>query len=226
MKKNKKELITIALLLLAIIYCFGFSKSKYVGQGILSRLEIPLEFGEWQGSNTKQEWNKEWDIENQKYSFVHQIFDREYVNREGKNLFMLILDAGNFHNPKICSKSSGFRVKELNDFKFHVLNHMFLTHCLYIENDVEGFLIIYWICIDKNIVDWTEQKIKQLWFSLINKKRTGFMIRLDVPTQEDNIEDALKLAEDFIADLGRAIPSDQAAYIFGNEMICSDISLK
>ncbi|MFN3533003.1 MAG: exosortase C-terminal domain/associated protein EpsI [Candidatus Brocadia sp.] len=220
--KNKKGLITIALLLFPIIYCFGFPKAKYESLNILSQLRIPLEMNGWQGVDVEQEWN----IEDETYNFVSQALDREYVNVSGKNLFFLVLDAGNFHNPKVCSNSSGFSVRELNDIEFHISNHKFQAHSLYVEKDAEGFLIIYWICIDKNIVDWTRQKIKQLWFSLVNKKRASLMIRLDVPAKEDTIGDALKLAEDFIVDLGRAMPSDQASYIFGNAMTRSDLSLK
>lgn len=222
MNKKKKGLIPIALLLCAIIYCFGFPKAKYESLNILSQLKIPLEINGWQGRDVEQEWN----MEGEEYNFVSQALDREYVNADGKNLFLLALDAGNFHNPKVCSNSSGFKVIELNNLEFHVVNRTFQAHSLYTEKDADGFLIIYWICIDKNVVDWTEQKIKQLWFSLINKKRAGLMIRVDVPTKEDTIGDALKLAEDFIADLGWAISSDQASYIFGNPGTVADLSLK
>ena len=221
MNINKKGWITIALLLFAIIYCFGFPKAKkYEGLNILSELKIPLEINGWQGKDVEQEWN----IEDEAYSFISQAMDREYVNMDGKNLFLLVLDAGNFHNPKVCSNSSGFKVGELNDLEFHVLNRTFRAHSLYAEKDADGFLIIYWICIDKNIVDWTGQKIKQLWFSLINKKRAGLMIRLDIPTEEGNVEDALRLAKEFITDFGQAIPPDQASYIFGNPKIVSGLS--
>lgn len=223
MHKNKKELITVALLLFTIIYCFGFSRSKkYEGLNILSQVMIPLEVDEWQGMDVEQEWN----TEDEEYDFVSQSVYREYVARDGKSLFLLVLDADNFHNPKVCSNSSGFSVRELEDVEFHVPNHKFQAHSLYVEKDAEGFLLIYWMCIDKNIVDWTEQKMKQLWFSLINKKRAGLMIRLDVPTKEENIGDALKWAKDFIADLGQAMPSDQVSYILGSARAGSDVSLK
>jgi len=219
MDKNKKGWISITLLLFAIIYCFGFPKAKYESLNILSQLKIPLEIDEWQGREVEQEWN----IEDEKYNFISQAFECEYVNN-GKNLFLLILDADNFHNPKVCSNGSGFKVRELNDPELHVLNRTFQAHSLYIEKDTEGFLIIYWICIDKDIVDWTGQKIKQLWFSLINKKKAGLMIRLDIPTKEDHIEDALRLAKEFIEDLGQTISPDQAGYIFGNPKIVPGLS--
>src|SRR5574337_1009000 len=196
-KMDKKGWVVIALLLTAIICCFGFPRTKYVSMNVLSQLKIPFEFNDWQGRDVEQEWN----FEDEKYRFINQALDREYAKVDGKNLFLLVLDAGNFHNPKVCSHSAGFRIRELSDQEFHVLNRAFRAHCLYIEKNAEGFLIIYWICIDKDIVDWTSQKIKQLWFSLVNKKRAGLMIRLDIPTKEDNIDDATKMTKEFIANL-------------------------
>lgn len=213
MSINKKGWITIAILLFTSIYCFALPKAgKYEGLNVLSQLEIPLKFNGWQGKDVEQEWNRE----DEAYNFISQTLDREYVNRDGKNLFLLILDAGNFHNPKVCSNSAGYKVTELNDLEFHVLNRNFRAYSLYIENDADGFLMIYWMCIDKNIVDWTGQKMKQLWFSLMNKKSAGLMIRLSIPTKEDGMVSALQLAKEFFADFGSAIPPEQAGYIFGN----------
>ncbi|MBV6519478.1 MAG: EpsI family protein [Candidatus Brocadia sp.] len=214
MSINKKGWITIAILLFTSIYCFTFPKAKYESQNIISQLKIPLEFTGWLGTDT--EAAQDWNSDDEKYAFISQTLDREYINKDGDSLFLLILDAGNFHNPKVCSSSSGFKVTELNDSEFHVLNRDLRAYCLYVEKDAEGFLMIYWMCIDKNIVDWTGQKIKQLWFSLINKKRNGLMVRLSIPTREDSIASALQLANEFLADLGSAIPPEQTEYIFGN----------
>ena len=198
-------------MLFTIIFCFGFSgtKAKYESQDIISRLEIPYEIKDWQGKDIEQEWNLE-NVTN-----YNQIFEREYINKEGKNLFLLILDADDFHNPKVCSKGAGFKVKELNDTEFHVLNRTVKAHTLYVEKDTDGFLVTYWVSIDGNITDWTEQKVKQLWFSLMDKESTGLMIRVDVPCKEDGIDNALQIVQSFIADLGQAIPLEIADYIFG-----------
>ena len=211
---NKKVYVTNAVLLFTIIFCFVFSgtktiKTKYVSQDILSRLEIPYEIEGWQGKDIGQEWNLE-NVTN-----YHQIFEREYINKDGKNLFLMILDAGCFHHPKACARSGGFKVKELNGTEFHVLNRAVRAHTLYVEKDTDGFLVSYWVSIDRNITDWTEQKVKQLWFALTNKESTGLMIRLDVPCKEDGIENALQIAQSFVAVFGQAIPLEEADYIFG-----------
>ena len=96
-----------------------------------------------------------------------------------------------------------------------MLNRAVKAHTLYVEKDTDGFLVTYWVSIDGNITDWTEQKVKQLWFSLMDKESTGLMTRLDVPCTEDGIENALQIAQSFIADLGKAIPVEEADYLFG-----------
>ena len=163
------------------------------------------------GKDTEQEYN----LEEDKYNFISNVFDREYVNKDGKNLYWLILDAGNFHNPKVCSEGAGFKLRDLNNTNFSIFNRALTAHCLYVEKGTDSYLMIYWMCIDKNIVDWTGQKIKELWHSLINKKKTGLMIRLDVPCKEDGVESALILAKEFMSELHWTIPLEQLDYIFG-----------
>jgi len=211
--KHTKGWVMVAALLIAVIYCFTGTRAKYVSNDVLSQLEIPLELNGWQGKDTEQEYS----LEENKYNFISNVFDREYVNKDGKNLYWLILDAGNFHNPKVCSNGAGFTVKDLNNAHFPLFNRTLTAHCLYVEKDTDSYLLVYWMCIDKNIVDWTGQKIKELWHSLTNKKKAGLMIRFDIPCREDAIEDALNLAKEFMTDVHQTIPAHQLDYIFGKE---------
>jgi EpsI family protein len=201
----------IILLSSSIIYCFASPKAKYTSQINLTSIQVPYTITDWQGKDVAKELN----LEDERYNFVSEVLARVYANPYGESLLLLILDAGNFHHPKVCFGSSGFKIKELNDTEFHISNRILKAHTLYASKGNEGFIVVYWICIDKKIVDWTEQKIKQLWFSLFNKQKSGLMIRLDIPTREDRIEDSLKLARTFMADLTETIPPKQADYIFG-----------
>ncbi len=185
MHEHLKPYIALAWISFALVYCFLFPRTKYTSSEVFSRLEIPYTMNSWQGIDIRDEWN----LEDKKYNFISQILERRYVNAHDKNLFFSILNAGNFHNPKICSA----------------------------QKNTEGFLLIYWICIDKGIVDWTKQKIKELYFSLFNKNRVGFMIRLAIPSTEDTLEDALTLAQEFVRDLYRGLTPKDADYIFGSK---------
>ena len=212
--KFMKFWIIIVLLLLTIALSFGFPKAKYVGTDILSKLEIPYKMDGWQGRDIATELN----LQDERYNFVSQIIAREYVNMYGENLLLLILDAGNFHYPKVCFTASGFKVRELKDTEFYILNQKVNAHTVYTEKNNEKFLVIYWISINKNIAPhWMEQKLKQLYFSLFNKKRVGLMVRLDIPIKGNNIDDAISLSREFINNLSQTLPSEHADYIFGRK---------
>lgn len=208
---NTNAYITNAVLLFTIVFCFGFFPAKrYESHDIFSQLQIPHKIGSWQGSDTELDWN----LKDKEYKFISQILAREY-QKDDKELYLLVLNARDFHNPKTCSSGAGFKVRELDDFEFYRGNSVFKAHTLYVQKKSEGFLLIYWVCIDRKIADWTEQKIKEFWFSLMDKQTPGLMVRLDIPCKEDNIENAMQIAQSFVTDLGMAIPSEEADYIFG-----------
>jgi len=208
--------IVIILLLSSIILSFAFPKAKYAGTGFISQLKIPDSFSEWQGKDITG--NLDLNVEEDRYKFISGALAYEYVNKNGKNLLFIVLDAGNFHHPKVCYTSAGFTVKELKDAEFHTLNSTFKAHTLYTEKGGQGFLSFYWIIIDKKIAhEWIEQKIKQLYFSLFNKKRVGLMVRIDIPAQKDNVKDAIIPAKQFVNDLSQALPPEEADYIFGRK---------
>ncbi|MGQ3686338.1 MAG: exosortase C-terminal domain/associated protein EpsI [Candidatus Loosdrechtia sp.] len=210
-KKQSREWVAIALLLFTITYSFTTRRAKYAGIDTLPMLQIPFTIHEWEGKATGQEWN----LGEDKYHFISNILEREYLNTNSENLYLIILDAGNFHNPTVCASSSGFTVRELNSVCFPLLNRTLTANCLYLEGSKENYLMLYWLCIDKNVVNWTGQKIKELWYSLLNKKKSGLMIRLDVPCSNDGIEKALLLAKEFVDNLFSATPPGQLDYIFG-----------
>lgn len=217
MHKKLKPYITIIFLLSTIVYCFAFPKAKYTGTDIFSRLVIPYEIDMWKGMDTEQEWN----LEGEEYNHVSQMLEREYIHKNSKNLFLLLLNAGNFHNPKVCYNGAGFKVRDLENTEFHILDRTFQAHTLYAQNGTEGYLLVYWMCIDNNIVDWTKQKIKQLWFSFFREKSLGLMIRLDIPSSEDNINDSVALAKEFITALSKVMRPEDIPYIFGNQSLDS-----
>lgn len=207
----KKQIVTIILLTCAIAVSFGMPKVKYKSPQILSKLEIPYRITGWYGKNIANEINPD----DKRYNFIGEVFSRLYFNKYGENLLFLILDAGNFHNPKVCFGSSGFTIEELPDLHLQVLGRDFKAQVLFAQKDQEGLLLIYWICIDKKTVNWTEQKIKQLWYSMFNKEKVGLMVRLDIPARQASLDNSLKLAREFLSDISSKIPAEQAEYVFG-----------
>lgn len=214
MSYKLKSWIAIILLLSTVALSFTLPKARYIGTNFISQLEIPLMMGNWRGKDVSAKLNI--DYSDDRYNFLGKALAYEYSDIYGRKLLFIILDAGNFHYPNICFTSSGFKIMELKKTEFNIADHTLKSYTLYTEKGQENFLVFYWISIDKKIVqEWIEQKAKQLYFSLFNRKRIGLMIRIDIPIKKDNIEDGLSLAHQFINDLIQAIPSDQAEYIFG-----------
>lgn len=198
-------------MLSAIAVSFGLPKTKYKSPNILSKLDIPFNFPGWNGKNAANLFNPN-DL---RYNFISDIFARTYVNKYRERLLFLILDAGNFHNPKVCFGSSGHTITELPDLEVKTPTHTFKAHALFTQKGREGTLLVYWICINKKLVDWTGQKLLQLWYSMFNKEKIGLMVRLDIPARKDTLDSSLKLAREFILNISSNIPPDQTEYIFG-----------
>lgn len=211
MKLNRQTFV-IMLLLCAIAASFALPKAKYKSPDILSKLDIPFRFSGWQGKDAGNLFNPD-DL---RYNFINKIFARIYANKYKESLLLLILDAGNFHNPKICSRGAGNTITDLPNLEFKTLGHTFQAQAIYVQkgND-EGTLLIYWICINKKIVNWTGQKITQLLYSMFNKEKIGLMVRLDINTRKENLNGAYALAQKFVSDISYQITRGQAEYIFG-----------
>ena len=211
--KNKKHLIILALIILTAAGSFLLPKTKYRSPDILSKLNIPGNFYYWNSKDISNTLNPN-DL---RYNFISRFFAREYTNKYYQKLSFLILDAGNFHNPKICFGSSGFKITDLPGQEIKMNNRILKTHAAFYEKPGESYVIVYWICINKKTVDWAQQKLLQLTYSLFNKEKTGLMVRLDIPATVQTTDSALQLAQEFITQIAPEIPPEQADYIFGKK---------
>lgn len=198
----------------ALVLSFTFSKTKYKGTGFISKIKIPVALADWRGEDLSKEFNI--NPQNDVYNFISDVLSYQYVNKNGENLIFIILDAGNFHDPRVCFISAGYEIKEMDDTELYIGGNVLRAHTLFTERRGGNFISFYWIIIDKNIAhEWIEQKLKQLYFSLFNKKRVGLMVRIDIPTEEYNIIDAKKIAEEFLSHLSLSLTKEDAAYIMG-----------
>ena len=193
---------------------FCLEKPQYTSPDILGKLNIPYSLHDWRSEDGGNAINQQKD---DKYNFISDIFARIYGTRYGNSLLFIILDAGNFHHPKVCFGSSGYTIKELEDTQLTTPKGEFKAKTLLALKGDEGYVLVYWIVIDKKRVDWTEQKIKQLWFSLLNKENEGLMMRLDIPVTDGDAQYAVSLAKKFIADISDKMSDEDLGYIFGRQ---------
>lgn len=208
---SKKLIIVSVLLVIAIIASFTVPKTKYKSISIIPSLKIPLELKDWNGKDISQDFN----TKDKRYDFISEVFAHAYRSDIGENILLLILDAGNFHNPKVCMGGAGYSAKDMPDTEFKTTRGTFKASTVFFEKKDEGMLIIYWISINKKLTDWTGQKLLQLFYSMFNKEKVGLMIRLDIPTRKDHIRSSVSAAKDLVYKLSESIPRDQAEYLFG-----------
>ena len=214
--KNKKPLIAIIILACIIAASFALPQAEYVGTGYISKLKVPDSFSGWTGRDVRKEVGLGTVATSALYNFVSGAFASQYIKSDNDPLLFIILDAGNFHHPKVCFTGAGFDIKELPDTEFNLPGRTLKAHTLYTTKGNSRNLSLYWIVIDKNIAhEWIEQKFKQLFFSLFGKKRVGLMVRVDIPLTDNNINEAILLAKEFVNDLSRKLQPEDADYILG-----------
>jgi EpsI family protein len=209
--KNEKYFFAMCLLGIAIILAYAFPRSQYSGTDILSRLQVPSQMKSW----NSRDLSDTLDPKDVRYNFKDRVFSRQYTNDLGESLVFFILNAVNFHHPQTCFGNSGYEVKPQQDLEINANGRRFKAHVLFMKKKQGSLLVVYWICIDKKTVDWTEQKFDQFFYSLFNKKKAGLMGRLDIPASEENLQQAARLAKDLIGDVSRNMRPEEADYLFG-----------
>ena len=216
--RTKLNLIIVGLFLAGCIYVVYFlPTAKYAGKAITARVleSIPVNTHRWQGRDIEDIGD---NMDGQIYNFISRILARQYTNSSNseERLFLVALDAGNFHYPKVCFKGAGFSTEELPQRDITVAKNRIKAHLMLSSKEDEQLLSLYWICIDKKIVStWAQQKIKQLFYSLFNKKRVGLMVRVDIPVTE-GIDKSVETVEGFLKELYQAAPQEYRDYIFSN----------
>jgi len=202
----------LTVIVLALLISF-LPKPKYKSPQIISSLKIPLRTENWVGKDISSNI----EIRDERFNFVSDVLARVYRNRYKEELMFIVLDAGNFHHPKVCFGASGFTVRELNEVIIPLAGRKIEAKAVYVQKGNESYVVMFWMCINKKITDWTEQKFRQLLFSLFNKKKTGLMVRLDIPVKGEQIDYAIARGADFLTQISDFLPSEQQAYLFGQK---------
>jgi hypothetical protein len=212
--KNFKFYLASLILIITITVSFALPKPKYVGTSILNDLNMPTTLRDWKSLDYTNNLSTTKD---DRFNFLSGAFARIYGVREGRSLLMLILDAGNFHHPQLCYGGSGFKITELPETALTTYRGPVKVRTFLAKKEASGetFVVMFWMCINGQKVDWTEQKLTQLWHSLFNKKQVGLMTRLDIPLSDGKTDDAVAFGQRFIADLTKELPADKAAWVFG-----------
>lgn len=206
-------MILTGVLLLAMAVSYLIPKPQYEGVNILPQLEIPGNFAGWSSRDVSGELN----LQDDRYNFISDVFARLYQNRQGDQLLFLILDAGNFHNPKVCYTSSGFSVEDMGGIVFAAGEKKFSATGLEMNRPRDSLFIFYWLTIDGKIVSWTGQKVSELWSSLFNRKKAGLMVRIEISQNQRTKAEGVRLGQSFVRDLSEALAAKERAFLFGSQ---------
>jgi EpsI family protein len=212
---NRPLLLSI---LVASTACAAFllPKEKYESLNVLDQIDIPSTLPGWQSLDISDRINLNDNVaHDDRYNFISDVLARVYRDERGRELLLLVLDAGNFHNPKICFHGSGFAPKDRDDTRFQAGDREFTAHSLLMEKQDGNLLMFYWLCIDKRIVDWTGQKWLELVSSLTRRKKAGLMVRLEIPVRDNAAEQDVAFARGFIATLAASLSPETRDYLFG-----------
>lgn len=208
---NIRVFVFIILLGLAALISYALPKPKYEGTDVLKTVYFPVDFGQWQGGDISREVAEK----SKDQLFISDIRVRKYKHSSGAELMLFLLDAGNFHNPKVCFNSAGFSPKDLGTITIDTQNRTIDATSLLMEHPQTSFVITYWMCINGRRVDWFQQKAEQFISTIFNKKKAGIMIRIDVPADPRDVAPAIKITEQFIKDLSEQLNEKEQLLIFG-----------
>jgi len=213
---RQKSIIVIAILILTVVLTYTLPRARYRGSGFISGLNLPVNLNGWQGRDITDHLNLNFDKNWNK--FISEALVYTYKHENGSRLVFIILDAGNFHHPNVCFTASGYEIQEMDDTIFSLDTRSIKAHTLLTERKDQKNVSFYWIIIDGQVVEnWVGQKIRQLYYSLFNRKRVGLMVRIDIPTLTQDVAVARNVAQQFISELSRKIEKEKADFIFGRK---------
>jgi len=207
----------LAVIIFSLSFVYLVPRAKYKGESVTSGIlnAVPENIKSWRGDDISVMNNQG---KGHVYNFISRVVARQYENKKVSEygVSFILLDAGNFHYPKVCFEGGGFTSEELPEQTLIVGGKKLKVRLLLSKKKSGALLTVYWICIDKQIVrTWTEQKIKQLYYSLFNKDRVGLMIRVDVPLTK-NLKESFDIAEEFLNDLYDVVSLKYRDYIFSS----------
>jgi len=213
-KGDLRAFIAFFLLAAALAPVYFLPKPKYTSPDVLSTFKIPARMKYWQSRDVSDRL----DIRDKRYAFVSKILVRQYVNDLGESLLFMVLDAGNFHHPKVCFSASGFSPMPQPDIQTDIRGKKINVKSIYMQKKDASVLVVYWITINGRPVNWTSQKFAEFYYSLIGKQKTSFMGRMDIPVHNGNIAASVELAKEFIKDLSGEITETEASLLFGRDV--------
>jgi EpsI family protein len=207
-----KSLIIIAIIFITILVSFYSPKIRYQSFDILEYINMPLSIGNWLG---KELPNKD-EEEKKAFTYINKSKQYYFWKKDGSEIYFSLLNAENFHDPKVCYTGIGYKPRYEGTHKINLSKSttlQFDTYLMLKKNNT--LLTTYWMCINGKNVNWLELKLNKRIYALTNKESINVLTRIDVPTNPKNTEKALAVTKDFLRDLYRILDKNKSVYVFG-----------
>ena len=112
----KKKGVVSLVLVGVLFFCYLSEKPKQTDLKTLEKIQLPERLENWRSTIIKPEADFKKD---DRYNFLSGLQARMYGTRYQEQILMLLLDGGNFHNPKVCFGGSGFKTNEIIPKNFY-----------------------------------------------------------------------------------------------------------
>jgi EpsI family protein len=207
MKKTGKYLILFALLVITAGFVFiDATLSRSVRTVNLDKL--PLTLGEWQGKSFPA------DERIMRILETEYILDRDYVNRQGRHIYLSIVyyqdNKIGFHNPESCNAGVGARIVQKD---VQTMNHNdgirgedLKVNRLILER-TQGNKVILYFFVSGNYMthDYLKFRLHMMKQQMGFRKPSGAQIQIHSSIGPD-LNATVPIMEDFIRNLAPLLP--------------------
>lgn len=211
--RNNRIILAILLVVISLSWIYVFKKNQtYQAAGIFQKLDLPRQIDGWNGQEVKQDLQLGQGL----FSYIGAYQMLKYKHQDGRIIFVTLMDAGNFHHPKLCFKGSGYVAQEHANTLLNLQHKTMSVETTFFKKPRENTLVIYWLTVNQHHVNWTEQKAWDLLFRLLGKKREGLIVRIDVLTGSQGVNQSIEAVKDFTRSLSEHVDENTRLYLFGD----------
>jgi EpsI family protein len=208
MKKTKNYLILFILLMITTGFVFMDGRlSKSVSKTNLEKL--PLTLGQWQG--------KSFPVEERVLRILETeyILDRDYVNRDGRHVFLSIVyypdNKIGFHNPESCNTGTGSKIVQKDVLPLGKQNPTaqldgFKTNRLILQRMQGDKVILYFFMSgDYMTHDYLKFRLHMMKQQMSFRRPSGAQVQIHSVISTD-VKTTISVMEDFIINLAPFLP--------------------
>jgi len=209
MEKRKK--LTIILLLFVIAGVMVFINDRFsTGAATVNLNQLPVQLGEWNGRNYPP------DERIMQLLGTEYILDRDYVNHEGRNVYLSVVyypdNKIGFHNPESCNTGEGSKIIKRDIYSIGIgsmgkaSENDFKVNRLILER-TRGDKVIFYFFVSGSYIthDYLKFRLHMMKQQMGLRRPSGAQIQVHSIIAPD-LKTTIPVMEDFIRILAPLLP--------------------